>query len=131
MAMRLRESAEDYLETILILKRRTNFVRSIDIAKEMGYSKPSISRAMSKLRESGYILMEESGEIELTEEGRALAERIYRRHRVLTDFFMALGVPEDVAANEACGIEHHLSDDTFARIQTHYETALKPENDAE
>lgn len=129
MAVRLHESAEDYLETILILKKRSDFVRSIDIAREMGYSKPSISRAMSKLRESGYITMEESGEIELTAEGRTLAERIYHRHQMLIRFFLALGVSEEVAEREACGIEHHLSDDTFERICRHYETVMKKGGD--
>jgi Mn-dependent DtxR family transcriptional regulator len=120
MAKRVQESAEDYLETILILKQNTGFVRSIDIARQMNFSKPSISRAVSKLREDGYITMSPGGEIEMTATGLALAERIYTRHRVLTDFLISLGVTPEVAADEACRIEHHLSDDTFEKIRAHY-----------
>ena len=100
--MSIHESAEDYLETILILKERIGQVRSIDIATEMNYSKPSISVAMKKLRENGYIQVDGEGFIELTDAGYAIASDIYNRHRVLTDFFVSLGVDENTAAEDAC-----------------------------
>lgn len=117
--MEIHESAEDYLETILILKERIGQVRSIDIATEMNYSKPSISVAMKKLRESGYIQVDKDGFITLTESGYEIAANIYNRHRVLTDFFVSLGVDKKVAAEDACKVEHDLSEETFARIKEH------------
>ena len=124
MATRVQESAEDYLETIYLLRKQKETVHSVDIAREMGFSKPSISRAVAKLRDADYIRVE-NGEITLTASGEALAVRIYTRHRVLTDFLVTLGVAPETAADEACRIEHHLSDDTFARIRAHYETMQK------
>lgn len=121
MATRVQESAEDYLETIYLLLEKNGAVRSVDIAREMGFSKPSISRAVSKLRAAGYISMQKCGDILLTDAGKTRAVRIYTRHRVLTDFLAALGVAPETAADEACRIEHHLSDDTFARIRAHLE----------
>lgn len=117
--MSIHESAEDYLETILILKERIGQVRSIDIATEMNYSKPSISVAMKKLRENGYIQVDGEGFIELTDAGYAIASDIYNRHRVLTDFFVSLGVDENTAAEDACKIEHDLSAQTFEKIMEH------------
>lgn len=117
--MEIHESAEDYLETILILKERIGQVRSIDIATEMNYSKPSISVAMKKLRESGYIQVDKDGFITLTDSGYEIATNIYNRHRVLTDFFVSLGVDEKVAAEDACKVEHDLSEETFERIAEH------------
>ena len=117
--MSIHESAEDYLETILILKERIGQVRSIDIATEMNYSKPSISVAMKKLRENGYIQVDGEGFIELTDAGYAIASDIYNRHRVLTDFFVSLGVDENTAAEDACKIEHDLSAPTFEKIMEH------------
>lgn len=117
--MEIHESAEDYLETILILKERTGQVRSIDIATEMNYSKPSISVAMKKLRENGYIRMDREGFIELTDSGYAIASDIYNRHQVLTHFFVSLGVDEKTAAEDACKIEHDLSAQTFEKIVEH------------
>lgn len=117
--MEIHESAEDYLETILILKERIGQVRSIDIATEMNYSKPSISVAMKKLRESGYIQVDKDGFITLTESGYEIAANIYNRHRVLTDFFVSLGVDKKVAAEDACKVEHDLSEETFERIKEH------------
>lgn len=117
--MEIHESAEDYLETILILKERIGQVRSIDIATEMNYSKPSISVAMKKLRENGYIQVDKDGFITLTDSGREIAANIYNRHRVLTDFFVSLGVNEKVAAEDACKVEHDLSQETFEKIKEH------------
>ncbi len=117
--MEIHESAEDYLETILILKERTGQVRSIDIATKMNYTKPSISVAMKKLRENGYIEMDKDGFITLTPSGLEIASNIYERHKVLTGFFVALGVNEKTAAEDACKIEHDLSEETFEKIREH------------
>lgn len=117
--MQIHESAEDYLETILILKERRGQVRSIDIATEMNYSKPSISVAMKKLRENGYIQMDPDGYITLTDSGYAIASNIYDRHKVLTAFFISLGVDEKTAAEDACRIEHDLSPVTYEKIREH------------
>lgn len=117
--MEIHESAEDYLETILILKERLGQVRSIDIATELNYTKPSISVAMKKLRENGYILMDQEGYITLTPVGQKIASRIYDRHKLLTSFFIALGVNEKTAAEDACKIEHDLSEETFEKIREH------------
>lgn len=115
--MNIYESAEDYLETILILKNRLGMVRSIDIVHEMNFSKPSISVAMKRLRENGYIEMDAEGYISLLPPGMEIAQRIYTRHRVLTDFLTQLGVSPETAAMDACKIEHDLSDETFHKIQ--------------
>lgn len=123
--MEIHESAEDYLETILILKERSGQVRSIDIATEMNYTKPSISVAMKKLRENGYIEVDKDGFITLTASGYEIASNIYNRHKVLTDFFISLGVDQKVAAEDACKIEHDLSDETFEKIRTHAEKTAK------
>ena len=120
MTMEIHKSAEDYLETILKLQMQKGQVRSIDIVAEMHFSKPSVSVAMKKLRESGHVLMDENGLLTLTEEGNAIAQRIYERHQVLTKMLTALGVDEETAAEEACSIEHDLSDDTFEKIKAHY-----------
>ena len=117
--MHVYESAEDYLEAILVIQRRRGAVRSIDIANELGYSKPSVSVAMKKLRESGYIEMELDGHIRLLPAGAEIAERIYERHRTLTDFFVYLGVSEEVASADACKVEHDLSGETFEKIKEH------------
>ena len=117
--MILHESAEDYLETILILKQRQGSVRSIDVVNEKGYSKPSVSVAMKKLRQSGHITVDGDGCISLTESGAQVADRVYRRHRLLTRFFVTLGVDEATAAADACKIEHDLSEETFNRILEH------------
>ena len=110
--MRSFESREDYLETILVLKREKGAVRSIDVATRMGFSKPSVSRAMSLLRENGYVTMErDGGWIELTQAGREIAERIYERHQLVRDWLIALGVSPETAAEDACRIEHDISED--------------------
>ncbi|WP_040197317.1 metal-dependent transcriptional regulator [Candidatus Soleaferrea massiliensis] len=116
--MKLYESGENYLETILMLQNRIGSVRSIDIANELGYSKPSISRAMSILRSADYIVMEKSGEIVLTETGRAIAEKIYERHLTISKFLMlTLGVDSETADEDACRIEHIISEKTFDRMR--------------
>ena len=119
LPVNIHESAEDYLEAILRLQILQGQVRSIDIARELGFSKPSVSVAMKRLRENGDIEMAANGSITLLAPGREIAEHIYERHRLLTDFFVALGVSEDVAAADACKIEHDLSDETFSRLQAH------------
>ena len=115
--MTVHASAEDYLEAILSLRTRQGNVRSIDIANELNYTKPSVSVAMKKLRESGYIQMEADGSIVLLPEGEKIAQRIYERHRLLTNFFVHLGVDPEVAAADACKVEHDLSAETFEKIK--------------
>lgn len=115
--MELHESGEMYLETILILKDRFGYVRSIDIANEMGVSKPSVSRAVALLKENGYITFDPNGMILLTKSGKAVAEKIYERHNTLTLFFTRMGVSEQTAVRDACKIEHIISDETFNIIK--------------
>lgn len=117
--MEIHESAEDYLETILVLKERQGLVRSIDIVREKDFSKPSVSVAMKRLRENGYIAMDAEGCITLLPPGEEIAERIYTRHKLLTEFLVYLGVTPEVAAADACKIEHDLSDETFDKIVAH------------
>ncbi len=126
--MEIHESAEDYLETILILGERNPYVRSIDIVNEMGYSKPSVSIAMKKLRENGYIEMDANGYITFRPAGRVIAERIYSRHKLLRKTLIAIGVEEQKAADEACRIEHVIDDDTFNKLNTYYEEHMKGNN---
>ena len=114
--MVIHESAEDYLETILVLQEECGQVRSIDIVNKLGYSKPSISIAMKKLRENGYISMAPDGLITLNESGLAIAKRVYDRHRVITSLFTFLGVSPEQAAEDACKVEHDLSAETVACI---------------
>lgn len=117
--MVIHQSAEDYLEVIHVLKQRLGMVRSIDIVNELHYKKPSVSVAMKKLRENGYILTDPDGYISLTEKGQEVADRIYERHQVLTAMLVALGVDEDTAAADACKIEHNLSQQTFECLKAH------------
>ena len=117
--MKIQESAENYLETILILQRQKGAVRSIDIANELEYSKPSISVAMKNLREHGYIHMDGDGFISLTESGRKIAETMYERHTMLSQWLMYLGVDEQTAAEDACRIEHVVSAESFRAIKDH------------
>ena len=117
--MHIYESAENYLEAILILKNEKGMVRSIDIAQYLGFSKPSVSRAMSQFRENGYIEVDKEGFITLTDSGMEIAERIYERHRCLTEWLTALGVSPEVAATDACKIEHDISDETFSKLKEH------------
>ncbi|MGN0450692.1 MAG: metal-dependent transcriptional regulator [Acutalibacteraceae bacterium] len=117
--MELRESGEMYLETILILSKANNIVRSIDIVDYMKLSKPAVSRAMAKLKAEKYILIDTDGYIALTESGRQIAERIYERHTLLTRYLMKLGVDEKIAAKDACKMEHDISDETFEALKQH------------
>ena len=119
--MHLHQSGEDYLETILVLRQEKGAVRSVDVAQRLGYSKPSISRAMSILRADGYIEMERSGAITLTSEGERVARTMYERHKLLTRWLTSIGVSPEVAANDACRMEHALSAETFACIKQHVE----------
>lgn len=115
--MKIKESAENYIETIYVLKRRRGEVRSIDIANELSFSKPSVSIAMKNLRENGYAEVDSQGYISLTAAGEEIALRMYERHTVLTEFFTSLGVSEEVAAEDACRIEHIISQETFDAIK--------------
>ena len=115
----MQESGEMYLETILVLGKKNNTVRSIDIAEEMGFSKPSVSRAVSNLKRDGYIIVDQNGHIALTEKGHQLADRIYERHVVLTKMLSDLGVSEKTAVEDACRMEHVISEETFDAIKEH------------
>ncbi|MGI6013672.1 MAG: metal-dependent transcriptional regulator [Oscillospiraceae bacterium] len=115
--MRIQESAENYLETILMLYQAKGAVRSIDIVNALQFSKPSVSVAMKNFRENGYIHMDTDGYITLTDAGQEIAERIYERHQLLTEILIRLGVDEETAKNDACRIEHDLSDQTFEKIK--------------
>jgi len=117
--MRLLESGQMYLETIYILSKKGRTVRSIDVGEYMGYSKPSVSRAVGVLRENGYITVSEEGMIHLTEQGRLVAESMYERHRLLTAWLIKLGVGEEVAAEDACKLEHDLSEESFSCLKAH------------
>ena len=119
--MSLHESAEMYLETIYVLSQDSSAVRSIDVAEHMGYSKPSVSRAVGLLRQGGYLLVDANGFLTLTEEGQAVAEKIFERHTVLTAMLTALGVDEATASEDACRIEHVISDASFEAIRRHVE----------
>jgi Mn-dependent DtxR family transcriptional regulator len=114
--MEIHQSAEDYLEAILMIKERKGYVRSIDVANQLDVSKPSVSYATKRLRENGYITFNEDGMISLTDSGMEIAEKIYTRHKMLTSFFKALGVDEKIAAEDACKIEHDLSPETFEAL---------------
>ncbi|HJB29226.1 MAG TPA: metal-dependent transcriptional regulator [Candidatus Blautia faecavium] len=118
--MQIRQSAEDYLEAILILSKQGPGVRSVDIASMLEVSKPSVSHAMKLLREDGYIAMDRYGTVTLLDKGAEIANRIYERHRVLTGMFESLGVSPEVAKEDACKIEHCLSQETFDKIKEHY-----------
>ena len=122
--MVIHESAEDYLETILMLQETRGHVRSIDIVNKLNYSKPSVSVAMKKLRENGYIVMDGDGFITLTESGRAIAENVYGRHKLISRFLREIGVDEETAAAEACRIEHDLSQDTVDKLREHLNKML-------
>ena len=118
--MTVRESGEMYLEAILVLAKKSGYVRSIDVSEYLGYSKPSVSRAMGILREGGYILMEKDGAITLTDSGKKLAETIYERHTVLSELLIRLGEDEKTATDDACRIEHVISDESFQAIKQYY-----------
>jgi len=115
--MSVHESGEMYLEAILVLSKRNGFVRSVDVGEYLGYSKPSVSRAVGILRTGGYITMDKDGALSLTDSGREIAEKIYERHTVLTNLLKRLGVGEETAAADACKLEHAISDESFQAIK--------------
>ena len=117
--MKIQESAENYLETILILRNRLGQVRSIDIVNELSFSKPSVSVAMKNLRQNGYVLMDKDGSLTLTDAGREIAEMIYERHQVLSEWLVRLGVDEQTAVEDACRIEHVISAKSFEAMKNH------------
>ena len=117
--MAMQESGEMYLETIYVLSQQSGNVRSIDVAEEMGYSKPSVSRAVGLLKNAGLLLMDETGSLKLTEAGEEKAKRIYERHTVLSRLLMNLGVDEKTATEDACRMEHYISDQSFEAIKKH------------
>lgn len=125
MCMKIQESAENYLETILILQRKNGSVRSIDIVNELDYSKPSVSIAMKNLRENEYITMDHNGFITLLPKGKQIAETIYERHTTLSDYLIALGVTPAIAVEDACRIEHVISAESFEAIKNHVNQHLK------
>ena len=118
--MQIQESGEMYLEAIYVLSNKQNSVHAIDISQHLGYSKPSVSRAMGLLRSGGYITVDEENHIHLTEEGRTVAEKIYERHDILSKMLISLGVPEKTATTDACRLEHAISDESFAAIKAHF-----------
>lgn len=117
--MQLQESGEMYLETILFLSKKMRFVRAIDIGEHMGYSKPSVSRAIGLLKQGGYVVSDSDGYLGLTDIGKEIAEKIYERHTLLTDFLVSLGVDRETASEDACKMEHHISDKSFQAIKSH------------
>lgn len=119
--MPLHESAEMYIETIYSLSLESKFVRSIDVAQSLGYSKPSVSRAVTRLRQDGYLLMDKNGFLTLTDTGNAVAQKIFERHTVLSGLLVSLGVDEKIAAQDACRIEHVISDESFAAVKRYLE----------
>jgi len=119
--MHLLESGEMYIETIHVLSKKGSIVRSVDVSEHMGVSKPSVSRAIGLLREGGYVLMARDGALTLTDAGIEVANKIYERHRVITALLTALGVAPEIAADDACRMEHHISDESFKAIKRHAE----------
>ena len=119
--MRLQESGEMYLETIYMLSKQMNIVRSIDVVEHMGYSKPSVSRAVNLLKQGGYLTVEDNGNLKLTDSGKEIGEKIFARHKVLTRMLTMLGVDEKTAAEDACKMEHAISDASFEAIRRHME----------
>ena len=119
--MNIYESAEDYLEKMLMLREKKGYIKSIDIAKELNVTKPSVSYAVKNLRENGYISMEKNGEIHLSPAGEEIARKRYEKHKVLCSFFKSLGISYETAYNDACKIEHDLSDESFAAIKKYLE----------
>ena len=118
--MKLQESGEMYLDTILVLSKEKSFVRAIDVGEHMGYSKPSVSRAIGLLRNGGFVEVGDGGGLSLTEAGREVAEKIYDRHKYLTKMLMEMGVDEETASEDACRMEHVVSDKSFAAIKNYF-----------
>ena len=126
--MVLQESGEMYLETIYVLSQTSSAVRSIDVAEYMGFSKPSVSRAIGLLKSEGLVKIDKDGYLKLTEAGTILSKRIYERHTVLSKLFLQLGVEEKIASEDACRIEHYISDETFSAIKRHMEKYMPKES---
>ena len=122
--MHLQESGEMYLETIYVLSQTNNAVRAIDVGEHLGYTKPSVSRAMGLLKSGGYVITNEFGHLQLTDAGRAIAEKIFERHTVLTEVLVNLGVPRAVASEDACKMEHVISDESFQAMKHHWQTHI-------
>ena len=123
--MNLQESGQMYLETILVLTKNSSCVRAVDVGEYMGFSKPSVSRALGLLKKGGYVTTDADGFLSLTENGRDVAMKMYERHKLLTAFLTELGVSEQTASVDACKIEHHLSDESFEAIKRHAKTYIK------
>ena len=119
------KTTEDYLEAMLIIKNKNGEVRSVDVARQLGITKPSVTYTTKRLKEKGYITMDKDNYITITESGLKIAEKIYARHNTLTELFVRLGVPEDIAAEDACKIEHDISSETFDTLCRHLETYTK------
>ena len=117
--MRLQESGEMYLETIYVLSQKMNIVRAVDVGEHLGYSKPSVSRAVGLLKQGGYLIVEDTGNLHLTEDGLQIAQKIYARHELLKTVLIQLGVDEQTAGEDACKMEHVISDATFEAISKH------------
>ena len=117
--MEIQKSSEDYLETMLMMQEKHGYIRSIDVAEHLGVTKPSVTYATKQLKQNGFITMDRDGLITLTESGMEIADRIYTRHKTLTEFFMRIGVDEKTAREDACKVEHDLSEKTFAAICDH------------
>ena len=118
--MQIKESAENYLETILVIHTEKGYCRCIDICNKMGFAKPSVSVYMKNLKDDGYVLIDENGDITLTEKGKGIAEKIYDRHNVIAGFLMQLGTPEKIAFQDSCKIEHDISEESFSLIKEQY-----------
>jgi Mn-dependent DtxR family transcriptional regulator len=125
---KMQESGEMYLETIYVLSKTNKFVRSLDVAEHMGFSKPSVSRAVGLLKNDGYLLMDKHGYLTLTDAGYEIGSKIYERHLLLTDFLVRLGVDSEIAAEDACKIEHAISDTSFKAIKNHVLSETHKEN---
>ena len=123
--MQIQESGEMYLETILVLSKTQPSVRSVDVGEHMGFSKPSVSRAIGLLKKGGYVISDEDGYLSLTPAGEEIALKMYERHKLLTAFLVELGVDEGTAACDACKIEHHISDESFEAIKNHAKVYIK------
>ncbi len=119
--MIIKESAENYLEAILMIKNKKGYVRSIDIANELGFSKPSVSVAMKNFREAGYVVIETDGAITLTPKGQEIAEKVFKRHEMIAKILIKLGVDEETAYEDSCKIEHGLSEQSFNKIKEYFE----------
>jgi len=123
--MAITEAVENYLETILILSQKQPDVHAIDICSYLGYSRPTVSIILKKMKDEGLVTVDDDNHIRLTDAGRHVAERIYDRHNVLTELFILLGVRRDIASEDACKVEHDISDETFAMLKSHYRKLLE------